>query len=70
MALLPVPQCKTYIDLNRAADKKYYNLERVRSYVEKNGTMGWGSKKKIAHELGLDPRIVAKALRTIQQQGC
>lgn len=69
MALLHVPACKTYIDLRRAADKKFYNIERIRSYVEKNG-LSWGSKKKIAHELGLDPRIVAKALRTIQQQGC
>lgn len=70
MALVRVPECRSYIDLNRSADKKYYNLERVRSYVEKSGKMGWGCKKKIAQELGLDPRAVAKALKVIQQQGC
>lgn len=69
MALLHVPACKTYIDLQRASDRKFYNIERIRSYVEKNG-LSWGSKKKIAHDLKLNYRTVAKALTIIQQQGC
>lgn len=67
MALLHVPDCKTYIDLRRAADKKVYNLERVRSYVEKNpGCLN----KQIIYDLKLHPRTVAKYLKRIREQGC
>lgn len=52
------------LDLRRGSKTlEFYNVERVRGYLENN--LG-ASRKEVIHALGLDHRVVAKAIRIIR----
>ena len=44
-------------------DLEAFNVERVRGYLQRN--LGC-TKKEVIHALGLNPRTVAKAIKTIR----
>jgi hypothetical protein len=47
-------------------DLEFYNIERVRDYLEKN--LGC-KKKEVIAATGLHPRTVAKAISIIRSEG-